>query len=139
MLKGMGKFLLCAAMLLALGGLAAQTAWAGCGCHSCAKKSCGCAKASGCQKKSKCGCNKCGCDSLRNFCADPGVSGYRLDLSCADACCIPKPCEEEVCIDGWDLCQEWCDGLVHHPYELSFNGHGMLCDTGCCGAYIPVQ
>jgi hypothetical protein len=151
MLRGIGKFLLCAALTLALGGLA-QNAWASCGCGRCAKKSCGCqrescgskcgSKSCGCNKCAKSSCSKCGkksCNTCgpRQWCADPGIGGYKLDLGCADACCIEKPCEQEVCVEGWDLCEKWCDGLVHHPYELVFNGHGNMCDYSPCEAFIP--
>nr|MDQ3024421.1 hypothetical protein [bacterium] len=132
--KGIGKVLLCAAMLLALGAIASQSAFAACGCNKCsAKKSCGC-------KKQKCGCKQkdCGCGPAL-WSADPGIGGYSLDLSCADSCCFKAPCEQEVCIDGWNLCDKWCDGRIHHPYELTYNGHGMLCDTSCCSAYIPLK
>src|SRR5688500_16330125 len=99
-MKGMCKILLCAALTLALGGLAAQSALAACGCGKCAaKKQQGCSK---CGHK-KCG-GTCGCECLPKFCADPGVGGYSLDLACADACCFEQPCEQEVCLEGWDLC-----------------------------------
>lgn len=132
MLRGIGKFMLCAALALALGGLAAPTAYAACGCGKCAVK-----KHKGCNKcgHKKCG-GMCGCECLPQWRGDQGVGGYHLDLGCADACCFQPPCEEQVCVDGWDLCQKWCDGMIHHPYELVYNGNGMLCDTGCCSAFI---
>ena len=138
MLRGIGKLILCAALTLALGSLATAAAWAACGCNRCEQKSCGCRRqASG----SKCGAEKCGCGACgpRAFAADPGSGGYRLDLSRADACCIEPPSETVVRIDGWDLCEKWCDGLVHHPYELTFNGNGDLSDYGPCEAFIPCK
>jgi hypothetical protein len=154
MLKGISKLLLCAALTLALGSLATQAAWAGCGCGKCARKACscqsGCHKSCGCnkcaQKKScgckrkSCGCNKCNsCGCAPDWCGDGGIGGYKIDLTCADACCLRAGCEDEVCVDGWDLCQKWSDGLIHHPYELVYNGHGMLCDIGSCSAFIPCK
>src|SRR5687767_9060564 len=110
----MTRLLVLASLTLALSalGAAAQVggAWA---------KGCGCV----CNKCSE-PCQKC----APEWCGSMGSGGWRAE--CIDACCPPKVGVDRVCVESWDLCMKWCDGKIHHPYELSFNGNGMLCDTG---------
>ena len=56
-----------------------------------------------------------------------------------NACCPPEMPVQEVCIDN---CVDPCDPCApryKHPYEQCWNGHGMLCDTGCCGTFLPCK
>jgi len=34
---------------------------------------------------------------------------------------------------------DWCSGAPRHPYEQCWNGTSMMCDTGCCTAYLPCK
>jgi hypothetical protein len=147
----MRKLIITALVLLALGFVAgANSAYAaGCGCKDkcgCEKKSCceqkSCTKCSKCESpcKSKCGCKekcapKCskGCGKC-NTCR-PMRCDCRPHTSCKDydACCPPQAGVQEICLDDCAV------QSVKHPYELCFNGSGMLCDTGCCGVVLPCK
>lgn len=158
----MRKIVVAALVLFALGCVAgAGRAWAGCSscgsckakCNSCTKSACGSCekKCNSCSKcaKPKCGaCNKCGkkscggCGSC-NKCAQHKCGGCcdRTPVATwgggtwwnGDACCPPEQCVHEVCGEQPCGCKK-----VKHPYELCWNGTGLMCDTGC-SAFIPCK
>lgn len=38
------------------------------------------------------------------------------------------------------ICLDDCTMQAYkHPYEACWAGDGMLCDTGCCGTYMPCK
>ena len=80
-----------------------------------------------CKPKCKCTCAPC--------CPGVWVSGW-------NPCCPPKgPCAT-ICIDECNMCgcnPCCCGPQYRHPYEMCWAGDGMLCDTGCCDAYLPCK
>jgi hypothetical protein len=158
----MRKLMLSALLMFALTTLiGAGDAWAGdCGCK---KSKC----SSGCKVKSTCGKSKCGgCDTCKPKCSKPKCGGCDTCkpkcgsckdkcscgpvypkgspaggqwVECLDACDPPTMVADEICVETWDPCVADACGQFHHPYEQVYNGSGMLCDTGCCGTYLPCK
>jgi hypothetical protein len=130
--KGMNKLMravlagLALSLLLAGSALAeCSTCGGGCGDGKCAEgahqhydSKCGCKSRNYCRCKSKCRSCWGGCGKWSN----------------ADACCPEQADVVRVCVHE-DECA--CGGHGH-PYEQSYNGSSMLCDTGC-SAYIPCK
>jgi hypothetical protein len=56
--------------------------------------------------------------------------------------CAPK-CKQHTCTKSCaPKCKPKCDPCAKpykHPYEACWHGDGMLCDTGCCGTYMPCK
>jgi hypothetical protein len=122
----MGKLMQAALAGIALGLLLTGTALADCASCGSGKGSCKHDHGDNC----KCGNParaRCKCKSKSRSCCwgDQGVW-----VACSDGCCPPQAGAVRVCVSD-------C-GCRQHPYEASFNGSSMLCDTGC-SAYLPCK
>ena len=134
----MRKLMIAALFVLALGCFAgASIAYAGDCCkpkckYDLCKDDCCKPKCSPCKPK----CNPCKpkCDPCKPVCkpkCKPCCEGKWVGDY--NACCPPRAPQACYTVDPCTV------GAYKHPYEACWAGDGMLCDTGCCGTYLPCK